>query len=47
MILDRHFPEVLRLHAGIFRSDDPQFHEIAPAPHSAGLHWEIRDRSHP
>ena len=47
MILDRYFPDASRLHANIFRNDDPQFSEVAPDPKSAGLHWEIRDRFHP
>ena len=47
MILDRYLPDAPRLHANIFRNDDPQFHEIEPDPKSAGLLWEIRDRYHP
>ena len=47
MILDRYCPNMPRLHANIFRNDDPQFHEVVPDPLSAGLHWEIRDRFHP
>jgi len=47
MILDRFLPDVPRLHANIFRNDDPQFHHTEPDPKSAGLHWEIRDRFHP
>jgi len=47
MILDRYIPDAKRLHANIFRNDDPQFHKVEPDPKSAGLHWEIRDQSHP
>ena len=47
MILDRYLPDAPRLHANIFRNDDPQFHNVEPDPKSAGLHWEVPDRYHP
>jgi len=47
MILDLYLPNTPRLHANIFRNDAPQFHQIEPDAKSAGLHWEIRNRSHP
>jgi len=40
MIFDRYLPDYQRLHANIFRNDDPQFHQREPDPGSAGLMWE-------
>jgi len=40
MVFDRYLPGHQRLHANIFRNDDPQFHQREPDPGSAGLLWE-------
>ncbi len=40
MILDRYLPNRSRLHANIFRNDDPQFYLHEPDPNSAGQLWE-------
>ena len=40
MILDRYLPQHPRLHANIFRNDDPQFHVLEPDANSAGQLWE-------
>lgn len=42
MILDRYLPDCPRLHANIFRNDDPQFDAIEPDGKSKGQIWETR-----
>jgi colanic acid/amylovoran biosynthesis protein len=47
LVLDRYLPGTPRLHANIFRNDDPQFYGRLADPQSAGQVWETPDRLRP